>query len=100
MTQAVLFMAIVPAALGAILLFALVTGYVSERTRDRLKWALTATLYPLLMLHFSWLAWDAAQQPDALEFSLYLFATVIFTVQLTLWLRSDGLVPSARKEKA
>ena len=100
MTQAVLFMAIVPAALGSILLFALVTGYVSERTRERLKWALTATSLPFLILFFSWLAWDAAQRNAGREFSLNLFAAVIFAVQFILWLRSDGPVQRARKEKA
>ncbi|TPW02113.1 MAG: hypothetical protein FD125_2214 [bacterium] len=100
MTQAVLFMAIVPAVLGSILLFAMVTGYVSERARERLKRALTATLYPFLVLLFSWLAWDAAQQPYWLGFSLNLFAAIVFAVQFILWLRSDSIVSRARKEKA
>ena len=100
MTQAILFMAIVPAALGSILLFAMVTGYVSERARERIQWAMVLTGYPLMILHFGWEAWERQQRAEWLGFSLFLIGSGIFAAQFIQWLRSGAVLSGLRNQKA
>ncbi|MBU1540192.1 MAG: hypothetical protein KKA37_08075 [Alphaproteobacteria bacterium] len=100
MTQAVLFMAIVPAALGAVLLFALVTGYVSERVRERIQWAMVLTGHPLAVIWFGWEAWERQQRAEWLGFSLFLLGAGLFAAQFIQWLRSGALSSGFRNQKA
>ena len=100
MTQAVLFMAIVPIAVLLVLLFTLVSGYLSERTRVRVQWAMILTLYPVMILHFSWQAWERQQRADWFGVAMYLIATGILAIQFVLSLRSGKLSPRFRSQKA
>lgn len=88
MTQAVLFMAIVPLALLLVLLFAFISGYLSDVTRVRIQWAITLTGYPLLVLYFGWQAWERQQLADWRGLGLYLAAALILALQLVLSVRS------------
>jgi predicted Na+-dependent transporter len=97
--QGLLFMAIVPFALAMVLVFAHISGRMSQRLRCRLEWAMVATLYPLMILYFSWRAWEAWQRADWIEFSLPLVAAVIFSAHFVLSLRSGSLFPRFRNQK-
>ena len=99
MTQAILFMAIVPLALLLVLLFALISGYLSEGTRVRIQWAMILTVYPLMILHFGWQAWERQQRADWPGFSLFLVAAGIFAFQFVLSLRSGILFPRFRSRQ-
>ncbi|WIY68508.1 hypothetical protein KB221_10415 [Aquidulcibacter paucihalophilus] len=100
MTQAVLFMAILPLALLLVLLFVLISGHLSERARVRIQWALMLTVYPVMILHFGWQAWERQQRADWLEFSLFLAAALIFALQLVQSVRSGTLFPRFRSQRA
>ena len=100
MTQAILFMAILPLALLLVLLFVLVSGHLSEGTRVRIQWALMLTLYPLMILYFGWQGWERQQLADWRGFSLYLAGALALAVQLVLAVRSGTLFPRFRDQKA
>ena len=93
MTQAILFMAIVPLALLLVLLFAFISGYLSEVTRVRIQCAITLTAYPLMVLHFGWQAWERQQLADWRGFSLFLAAALFLALQLVLSVRSGSFFP-------
>ena len=100
MTQAILFMAIVPLALLLVLLFALISGHLGEGTRVRIQWALILTVYPLMILHFGWQAWERQQRGDRLGFSIFLVPVGILAIQFVLSLRSGVLFPRFKARKA
>ncbi len=99
MTPAFLFMAIVPFALLMVLVFAMVSGRLSEGVRNRVQWTLILTVYPLMILHFGWQAWERQQGADWPGFGIFLVATGILAIQFVFSLRSGVLFPRFRSPK-
>ncbi len=99
MTQAILFMAILPLALLLVLLFVLISGHLSEGSRVRIQWIMMLTVYPLLILHFGWQAWERQQIADWRGFSLFLAAALFFALQLVLSVRSGSFFPRSGNRK-
>lgn len=93
MTQAVLFMAIVPLALLLMLAFVLLRGRMSEGVRRRAELGLTLILYPAFILNWAWQAWNDEQQGDWFGFSMMLILVGVFAVQFVLALRTRTLFP-------
>lgn len=100
MTQALFFMALVPFAILLVLLFALISGRLSEGARGRLQWAMILTVYPLMILHFGWQAWERQQRADWPGFGVFLVAAGVFAIQFVLSLRSGLLFPRFTTGKA
>ena len=82
-----------------VLLFALISGYLSEGVRVRIQWAMILTVYPLMILHFGWQAWERQQRADWFGVAMYLIATGILAIQFVLSLRSGVLFPRFKAPK-
>ena len=100
MTAAILFMAIVPLALLLVLAFTLLSGRMSEGLRKRVQHALILTVYPLLILHWLWQAWERWQTGEWLGLGMYLAIAALFAVQFVISLRTGVLFPRFRKPDA
>ena len=93
MTQAILFMAVVPLALLLVLAFVLLSGRMSEKLRKRLELSLIISIYPVFILHWAWQAWSNHQRADWSGFGLMLAMVGVFIIHFAMALRSRTLFP-------
>ncbi|MFA4894053.1 hypothetical protein [Brevundimonas sp.] len=93
MTLAILFTALVPAALLMVLAFVLLSGRMSDGLRRRVELGLILIFYPVVILTWAWQAWDNQRQGDWLGFGLMLILVAVFATQFVLALRSRTLFP-------
>ncbi|KQY82501.1 MULTISPECIES: hypothetical protein [unclassified Brevundimonas] len=100
MIQAILFMAIVPLAILLVLAFTLLSGRMSDSMRDRVQRALILTVYPLLILHWLWQAWERWQTAEWLGLGMYIAIAALFAVQFVISLRTGVLFPRFRTPRA
>ncbi len=93
MIQAILFTALVPAALLMVLAFVLLGGRMSDGLRRRVEFGFILIFYPVVILTWAWQAWDNQQQGDWFGFGMMLILVGVFAVQFVLALRSRTLFP-------
>ncbi|MDI1325452.1 MAG: hypothetical protein PSV23_01510 [Brevundimonas sp.] len=99
MTLAILFTALVPAALLMVLAFVLLSGRMSDGLRRRVELGLILIFYPVVILTWAWQAWDNQRQGDWLGFGLMLILVAAFATQFVLALRSRTLFPRFRSRQ-
>lgn len=93
MIQAILFTALVPAALLMVLAFVLLSPRMSDGLRRRAELALTLIFYPVVILTWAWQAWDNQREGDWFAFGMMLILVGVFAAQFVLALRSRTLFP-------
>jgi len=91
MTQAVLFTALIPIALLAVLGLVLISGRLKAGARDRIERLLTVMVYPALVFFWAWEAWDSAQSRDWLLAAGFAFAAACMMIQAAILIRRRGL---------
>lgn len=96
MSQAIVFMVMVPLALLLVLAFNLLKDRMSEMVRKRVELGLILIIYPAFILTWAWQAWDYQQRSDWPGFWLKLALVVLFTIQFVSAARSGVLFPHFR----
>jgi len=96
MTKALLFTAVIPLALLAVLALVLISGRLSPTVRRRAEWTTALVALPAFGLYFCWQAWDSVRAGDRLIAGLYVVAAICMLAQVVIAVRS-GRLPWARK---
>lgn len=97
MTQAVLFMAIVPIALAMVLALVLFGDRLKPERRTRVERIMAAILYPLITVYWLWRAADLAGDGAVVAAAAMLMVAALFGWIGVQALRTGRLAPYARR---
>lgn len=95
MTQAVLFMAILPFALAMVLGLALFGGRLKPDTRIKVERGMAAVFYPLITLYWLWRAYDFAGEGRGINAAMMVGVGCLFAWMGVRAVRSGHLAPVA-----
>ena len=95
MTQAVLFMAIVPVALAMVLALVLFGSRLKPETRTRVERAMAAVFYPLITLYWLWRAYDFAGEGRGINAAMMIGVGCLFAWMGVRAVRTGRLAPMA-----